>query len=46
METTQFIDECIQAHNKYRIRHSAPPLQHDPELSRSAQVFLNCKINL
>ena len=34
-----FVDECIKYHNIYRVRHNAPPLTHDPEISRDSQKY-------
>ena len=34
-----FIKEGIWAHNELRARHNAPPLTHDPELSKAAQKW-------
>ena len=44
----KFIQEALCAHNMYRARHSAAPLQHDINLSLSAQVFHTkpCALNL
>jgi uncharacterized protein YkwD len=33
-----YIKEAIQVHNSYRKLHGAPPLEHDPELSRYSQA--------
>ncbi len=29
----KFINEALEAHNKYRKLHNVPPLEHDPNLS-------------
>ena len=34
-----FSEECIKYHNIYRERHKAPPLTHDPVLSKAAQKY-------
>ena len=36
-EVQQFREQMLQAHNKYRVRHCAPPLTLDDELNNAAQ---------
>jgi uncharacterized protein YkwD len=35
----RFIQEALEAHNKYRRRHNVPMLIHNPELSKIAQDY-------
>ncbi|KAM9440837.1 GLI pathogenesis-related 2 isoform 1-T2 [Clarias gariepinus] len=39
MADAKFAAEFLQAHNKYRRNHGAPPLTMDPNLNHSAQAW-------
>ena len=36
-ELTEFINQALAKHNEYRLKHGAPKLKHNPELSLVAQ---------
>jgi uncharacterized protein YkwD len=37
--SSDFVEECLLAHNVYRSLHGSPPLQWDPRLATSAQQW-------
>lgn len=42
--STEFVKQCVQAHNDYRARHAAEPLQVDATISKHAQLWADVSV--